>query len=115
MKRNWLIACAGCLLLAGCGVEGKWKLVSIEPESAVPGYRFVSATLEKNGTYEAEAEVGQDVKVSSGTYVYENGQLIFTDSDGQKHAYDAKVGFNTLELTRDFEGVAVTSKMKKAE
>ncbi|MFQ5807011.1 MAG: lipocalin family protein [Phycisphaerae bacterium] len=93
MKNVWKasVLSAGLLVLTGCGVAGKWTLVSITPEEARGHYALVNVTLDDDGTYAATAEKEGETVTSTGQYTFDNNKLTFTSADGKTRSYDAKL------------------------
>jgi hypothetical protein len=90
----------GLVLLSGCGVAGKWSLAAVDPTAARRDVEYHELTLQKDGTFYGEAkEVG--IETTSGVYTYKRGVLDLTAQDGERHIYDARLGFggNTLHLS----------------
>ena len=104
------------LAVAGCGVQGKWTLESVEPETARDIVTFAKFTLNKDGTFTAEATEGGETVAASGTYEFADNKLTFTMEDGRKRTYDTdlKCPGNTLHIksaTKD--GEEVTAIMRR--
>lgn len=98
------------LMLSGCGVNGNWSLGTVDPTASRRNVEFHSLTLQKDGTFYAEAKEGSDIKTTSGTYTYRDGILHLTSHDGESHTYDAKVvrSGNNLQLVELADGQRIT-------
>ncbi|MEW6250230.1 MAG: hypothetical protein AB1716_06265 [Planctomycetota bacterium] len=94
--KSWtrvLLTSACALALMGCAsTTGRWTLKSIEPESARGEFRLESMTLMENGSFQASAEQGGQMKMMAGTYTYDPAkkQLSF-NSEGKEHTYNAQL------------------------
>lgn len=93
MKRVSL-ACVlglGLLSLLGCGMNGKWTLHSIDPESARGHFRLAAVTLNSDGSYVAESEYEGKKETSTGKYEYKDDTLTFMPERGESRSYDAEL------------------------
>lgn len=100
----------------GCGVQGKWSLAGVEPTAATRDFQYHSLTLQKDGTFYAEAGAGP-IHTTSGTYSYEEGTLDLVEHNGVRHTYDAKIedGGNKLSLAQFWEGQRLVALMERKE
>jgi hypothetical protein len=100
------LALAALLVMTGCGINGKWSLSTVSPTAARRDFEFQSLTLQRDGTFYAEAlEPGGEIGTRSGTYTYKDGTLQLVAHDGESYTYDAKLrGANDLELKRGWDG-----------
>lgn len=90
---------------AGCSIPGKWTLAEVDPTAATRDAEFHSLTMQKDGTFYAEAKEPGGIKTTSGTYTYEHGVLDLKAHDGERHTYDAKMlNNNDLRLATTWQG-----------
>ncbi|MBL8880184.1 MAG: response regulator [Phycisphaerales bacterium] len=112
MKNYLLILCAtaGSILAIGCGVNGNWSLGTVDPSASRRYVEYHTLTLQKDGTFYAEAKEESGIKTTSGTYTYKDGVLHLVAHDGESHTYDAKVksSGNHLELRELADGQRIT-------
>jgi hypothetical protein len=93
MRRAALWQLAACVLISttGCSVQGKWQLETVEPSAARRDFQYEVLTLEKDGSFYAEArEIAKDTRTTSGTYRYEDGVLALREHDGEERTYRAE-------------------------
>ena len=104
MSRIARLSLLGFVLLsvAGCAVQGKWSLSSVEPSAARRDFQYEVLTLENDGSFYAEAREGA-TKTTSGTYRYENGVLSLREHNGQERAYDAQVTSDQMKLKQPWQ------------
>ncbi len=96
---------AAISLHAGCSIPGKWTLAEVDPTAATRDTEFHSLTLQKDGTFYAEAKEPGGIKTTSGTYTYEHGVLDLKAHDGERHTYDARMlNINDLRLATRWQG-----------
>jgi hypothetical protein len=86
----------------GC-VVGHWELEKVEPQAARRDVTFQSFTLQRDGSFYAEAE-DEGIHTKSGTYTYKDGVLDFKTHDGTRYTYDAELVGAKLHLERFWEG-----------
>lgn len=137
MKRfAYSIAFINLLVSGGCSIAGKWTLVTVEPEAARRDVEFASLTLQRDGSFYAEAHkdvpgpdvvvVGRDTTVvtgtdkggiqsTSGTYEYKSHTLALQPHDGPVVAYDARLNGAELQLERYHGAQRVKCKYKRVE
>ncbi len=114
-----LLLCVALFGLAGCGIQGKWTLQSVTPESARQDLRFGDITLKDDKTYEAVAKYDGKTETSTGKYVFDsaNHKLTFTpDQKGQPvRTYDAQLidMGERLKVETAYKGKIVTAYMKR--
>lgn len=120
----------------GCSIVGKWSMASIEPEAARRDFEFASLTLQKDGSFYAEAQstVSQaqvqtesggsfyaeskepGVRSASGTYVYKDNTLTLTTHAGVHVPYEAHLtSNNSLRLDKFWQGRQVKAQFKRVE
>ncbi len=87
IRLAWLTLLAVPILLTGCGVQGKWSLSQVDPTAARRDFPFEVITLQRDGTFYAEAK--NPPGSVSGTYRYENNTLSLTEHDGTTYTFDA--------------------------
>lgn len=105
----------GCFAV-GCSMPGKWSLAKVEPTAATRDAEFHSLTLQKDGTFYAEANEPGGIKTTSGTYTYEHGVLDLIAHDGERHTYDATFRSNDdLRLARMWQGRRVELKYDRQD
>ena len=105
--RAWgtIILLATFVSLAGCSIPGKWTLAEVDPTAATRDTEFHSLTLQKDGTFYAEAKEPGGIKTTSGTYTYKHGVLDLVAHDGERHTYDAQMlNNNDLRLATTWQG-----------
>lgn len=89
----------GIALTSGCaGVQGKWDLATVEPTAAQRDVEFRSLRLDKDGTFFAEANEGEAIRTTSGTYSFRDGVLYLKEHDGETATYDASLSNAGEEL-----------------
>lgn len=118
MNAVWKLgaAVAAVLLVTGCADHtGKWVLDTIDPPDARGQYQFANITLNKDGTYWAEREVGGKMEKNTGTYTFENGTLAFKNAAGKTITYDAQMMDmnNKMKVMAETHGKKVTAVMKR--
>ncbi len=103
-------------LFVGCTEHGKWSLSEVDPTAARRDFQFQSLTLQRDGTYYAEADEGMGIESTSGTYTYENGVLALASHDGERHTYDAELmrGGRQLQLQRHWNGQRLTATFQRS-
>jgi hypothetical protein len=103
MRQLLRLSIIGSLLaLAGCSVQGKWSLASVEPSAARRDFQYEVLNLEKDGSFYAEAREGA-TRTTSGTYRYENGVLALREHDGEEHTYNADVSADQMKLKQPWQ------------
>lgn len=96
---------AAVAALTGCSIPGKWTLAKVDPTAATRNAEFHSLTLQKDGSFYAEAKEAGGIKTTSGTYTYKHGVLDLVAHDGERHTYDAKMlNNNDLRLATTWQG-----------
>lgn len=95
MKRllaGMFLSCA-VLALTGCGVSGRWTMQSIKPEGMDKEFSLKCMCLMDDGTYQACAKEGAEMKMLKGTYKYDANAktLTFTSAEGKARTYNAQV------------------------
>lgn len=95
-------------IVGGCNsVVGQWSLKEVVPTAAQRDVQYRTLTLQKNGTFYAEADEG-DIKTVSGTYDYNSKTktITFREHDREQNTYDAQLhdGGNELQLLSFWEG-----------
>lgn len=91
--------------MAGCSIPGKWTLAEVDPTAATRDAEFHSLTLQKDGSFYAEANEAGGIKTTSGTYTYKHGVLDLIAHDGERHTYDARMlNNNDLRLATTWQG-----------
>lgn len=102
--------------IVGCSVDGKWSLADVEPTAAIRDFEYQSLTLQKDGTFYAEAVDGP-IQTSSGTYTFKDGTLDLINHEGTRHTFDASLadGGNKLCLARMWEGRRLKAVMERKE
>jgi hypothetical protein len=109
-------ALAGLVWLAGCAVDGKWSLTSVEPSAARRDFQYEVLTLEKDGSFYAEAREGTgETRTTSGTYRYEKGVLALREHDGEEHAYDASVSSDQMKLKRPWQDRQLVARFERKQ
>jgi len=100
--------------VAGCSMPGKWSLAKVEPTAGTRNAEFHSLTLQKDGTFYAEANEPGGIKTTSGTYTYKHGILDLLAHDGERHTYDATfVNNNDLRLATTWQGQKLKMKYER--
>lgn len=110
-----LVFAGACLAITGCGIDGTWSLAEVDPTAARRDMEFHSLTLQKDGSFYAEAREVGGIRTTSGTYTFKDDVLNLTAHDGERHTYDAhlKDSGNELELERFWEGRKVKLEYKR--
>lgn len=111
-KLSWLAITL--LVSAGCSVQGKWSLSSVEPSAARRDFQYEVLSLEKDGSFYAEAREG-GTRTTSGTYRYENGVLSLREHDGEEHAYDADVSADRMNLKQPWQDRQLVAKFERTQ
>jgi hypothetical protein len=98
MKTRFILPFVPLALLAttaltGCAVTGKWALESVNPTAAQRDFKYEVLTLQKDGTFYAEAREPA-TESTSGTYRFENGVLSLKEHNGAQHTYEAVLKSN---------------------
>jgi hypothetical protein len=107
----------GATMLSGCAVTGKWDLAAVEPTAARRDFKYEVLTLQKDGTFYAEAREPVTM-TTSGTYRFEKGVLSLAEHNGARHTYDAQLldGGQRLALKEPWQDrVLVASFERKTE
>ena len=104
------------LVLHGCSVNGKWNLAEVEPTAAIRDFEYQSLTLQKDGTFYAEAMEGP-IRTTSGTYTYEDGTLDLIAHDGARATNDGSLqeSGNQLCLVEMWDGRKLKAVMERKE
>jgi hypothetical protein len=80
------------LALTGCGVSGRWTMESVKPEGMEKEFALKCMCLMDDGTYQACAKEGADMKMLKGTYKYDaNAKTLTFTTDGKERKYNAQV------------------------
>jgi hypothetical protein len=81
------------LALTGCGVSGRWTMQSVKPEGMEKEFSLKCMCLMDDGTFQACAKEGTEMKMLKGTYKYDSNAhtLTFTSPDGKARTYNAQV------------------------
>lgn len=134
----WSVLFLSLSVFSGCStVAGKWTLVTVEPEAARREIEYASLTLQKDGSFYAEAQndvPGTDVVVvtkdttvvtetdkpgiqsTSGTYEFKDNTLALRPHEGKVVAYDAKLdGGSQLKLEKFYGAQKVKCTFKRVE
>ena len=113
------LICVAVFGLTGCGIQGKWTLQVVKPESARQDLRFGDITLKGNGTYEAVAKYDGKTETSTGKYTFDSAKHKLTfmpDKQGQpERMYDAwliDMG-DRLRVETEYKGKKVAAYMKR--
>lgn len=77
-------------LTAGCSMVGKWSLTNVEPSAARRDFQYEVLTLEKDGSFYAEAKE-PTTRTTSGTYSHKDKMLTLAEHNGDKHTYEAEL------------------------
>lgn len=86
------------LAATGCGIQGKWSVVSVDPTAARRDFPYDAFTLQDDGTFYAETHEPQ-AGTATGTYRYDDNALSFRERSGSLHTYKAtRHGNDKLEL-----------------
>lgn len=124
------LALGSLILVAGCGIEGRWAGSSLNPEMARDQFRllrpestpgkFVSADMrfQQDGTCTADVVYDGKLESQQGTYQYDANKslLTITDKQGNSYAYAAKkVDDQTLQIVKGVKGTDVTLTLKKRQ
>lgn len=100
--------------LAGCSIHGKWSLASVEPSAARRDFQYEVLTLEKDGSFYAEAREPA-TKTTSGTYRYDDGVLWLREHDGEEHSYEAEVAGECLKLKQPWKDRQLVARFERKE
>jgi hypothetical protein len=116
--KRWLAAIVPAVLLTGCAtMEGKWSLAKVEPTAARRDFTYESLTLQKDGTFYAEAKKASGVESVSGTWRVTDGVLALEENGGTLHTYDANLdpGGQKLTLASHWEDRRLNAVFEKQE
>jgi hypothetical protein len=99
----------------GCSVAGKWSLRSVDPSAARRDFPYETLTLERDGSFYAEAKEPVP-RTASGTYRYENGVLALSERGGERNSFQAKMPSNSeLRLERPWKDRVVIAQFERRE
>ena len=114
-----LFLSAVLVALTGCGINGKWTLQSVTPETAKAHCPIQAICLMEDGTYQSCAMMGDKCTMEKGTYTFDQGAktLIFKTSDGKEIKYTAELTAcgGELKVTGTDKGKEWTATMKRGE
>jgi len=117
MKKCVAVLGGMVLMAAGCGdITGKWSLARVDPSVNRPAFELETLTLQEDGTFYGEARGHGTV---SGTYFYDDGNLVLRESAGVTHVYRARFDDAGRELElrdlvdRDVKAVLVKTEENK--
>jgi hypothetical protein len=81
------------LVMTGCGVNAKWTLKSITPESAREHFDLQMICLMNDGHYMMRSEMKGAIEQKTGTYEFDRKaeKLTFKGDDGVTREYGAKL------------------------
>jgi hypothetical protein len=106
------------LALTGCGVSGRWTMESVKPEGMEKEFALKCMCLMDDGTFQACAKEGAEMKMMKGTYKYDANAktLTFTSPDGKARTYNAEVVAlgGEMKVWGAEKGKEWTAMMKKA-
>jgi hypothetical protein len=88
--------------MTGCSIHGKWSLASVEPSAARRDFQYEVLSLEKDGSFYAEAREPV-TRTTSGTYRHDDGVLSLREHDGEEHAYQTEVAGECLKLKQPWQ------------
>lgn len=100
--------------LTGCSIQGKWSLAEVEPTAARREAQYEVLTLQKDGSFYAEAKE-RGVQTTSGTYSFENDTLTLREHDGEQNAYPAKLSGDELRLEHIWQGQKVEMRYERVK
>jgi hypothetical protein len=112
-----LVSLSALALLSGCSVHGKWSLARVDPDAARRDFEFACLTLQRDGTFYAEAREAGGIDTTSGTYTCQDGLLVLRAHDGETDTYESRLapGGETLELTRHWRDSRVVAYLEREE
>lgn len=111
-----LLSCA-VAVLTGCGVQGKWTLQSIQPESEKARFNLQWMCLMDDGSYMAAAQEEGKSACLGGTYTYDGKTKTLTfKTDGKERAYHADLVCpgGKMKVTPAEGGESWTATMKRS-
>ncbi len=112
-----LFLSAVLVALTGCGVNGKWTMQSVTPESAKAHCPIQAVCLMEDGTYQSCSQMGGKCKMENGTYTYDQGTkaLTFKPAEGKEVKYTAELTAcgSQMKVTGGEKGKEWTAVMKK--
>lgn len=108
---------AGAVWLVGCGVAGRWRLHTFEPESARGDFDLTELTLRSDGTYALAARCGGQERQSTGAYAFEGGRLTLRPAgDGApQRVYEAELTDlgSRLKVRTERAGAPIVAVLKR--
>lgn len=100
-------------LSAGCSVNGKWSLATVEPTAARRDFPYEVLTLQRDGSFYAEAREPHTT-TTSGTYRYQDGVLTLQEQDGELNTFTAKmVSADELRLERPWKDRVLVARLER--
>lgn len=103
------------VLASGCtSIVGRWSLAGVDPEAARRDVKYHTLTLQKDGTFYADAKEAPGIRTTSGTYSYRKNILHLQTHDGDHFSYDAKIEGNNLWLENFWQGQKIKMKYEKS-
>ncbi len=114
-----LFLSAVLVALTGCGINGKWTVQSVTPDTAKGQCPIKALCLNEDGTYVACTQApGSDKCVcGKGTYTYDKGTktLAFKSDDGKEFKYAAHLQCpgGEMKITGGDKGKEWTAVMKR--
>jgi hypothetical protein len=116
MKRavSCLAAVMAAGLLAGCSLEGTWKTVKVEPESAAASFRFASVDFTEDGAFTGTVRYDGREESVKGTYEWDGRTLTVVPEQGETRTYKGTLWWGKkLVLKSDYKGTPVKGTMEK--
>jgi hypothetical protein len=105
------------LLAAGCGIQGKWSLESVEPTAAQRDFEWQVLTLQKDGSFYGEKQ-NAGIHTASGTYRFDRNKHVLTlkEHNGSTYVYnDVQLidGGNGMRMERAWKDQVIVAKFEK--
>lgn len=116
MKRVLTVvaAMAAAGILVGCSLEGTWKTVKVEPESAAANFRFASVDFTKDGQFTGNVRYDGKEETMRGTYTWDGMTLTVVPNEGETRTYKGCLWWGKkLELKSEYKGMEVKGTMEK--
>lgn len=100
---------------AGCSVVGKWSLAQVDPAAAKRDFEFHNLTLQKDGTFYADAMEYGAITTTSGVYTHRDDVLHLRAHGGEEHTYNARFisGGDRLELQEFWQGQRLVAVLER--
>jgi hypothetical protein len=116
VAKTLLLSCV-LVVVTGCGIQGRWTLQSITPESEKAHFNLQCMCLMSDGSYMAAAQEEGKSTCLKGTYTYDGKTKLLTfKTDSKERAYHADLMCpgSKMKVTPAEAGESWTATMKRA-